>query len=118
VASRRFVDAQGIEWIVIEVTPARTERRAEDRRVRDVGPQKGQPERRKSADRRRGLPDTGPRVKIDPHLATGWLAFEGAGERRRFSPVPPGWREASDAELEDLLARATVVAVRRGRLIE
>ncbi len=117
-ASRTFTDALGVEWIVLEVKPSWTERRVrKERRVHDIGPRPGQPERRKSKDRRRGLADTGPRVKIDPGLATGWLAFEGNGERRRLTPVPPNWFAMSDSELAQLLTKATVAA-RRGRLIE
>ncbi|MGQ0715250.1 MAG: hypothetical protein ACT4PJ_16245 [Gemmatimonadaceae bacterium] len=38
----------------------------------------------------------------------GWLAFEpaGGGEKRRLSPIPPGWDSASEAELEKMLERA------------
>ena len=118
-ASRRFLDAQGTEWMVLEVKPTRTERRgAKDRRKKDAGPPPGQPERRKGGDRRRGLGDTGPRVKINSELAHGWLAFEGAGERRRLTPVPDGWLEMPEWQLVGLLETATVVSVRRGRLIE
>ena len=42
---------------------------------------------------------------------TTWLAFVSAKERRRLSPAPPDWTEASVAELEALLARATRVAI-------
>jgi hypothetical protein len=117
--SRTFTDALGIEWIVLQVSPAWTERRVrKERRISDIGPKPGQPDRRKTgSDRRRGLSDTGPRVKIDPSLAAGWLTFEGAGERRRLTPVPPNWLTMSDSELVQLLAKATVIAHRR-RLIE
>jgi hypothetical protein len=66
-------------------------------------------------DRRRGLADTGPRVKIPENLVGGWLAFEGAGERRRLSPIPARWEQASDAELIALLAKAAVVPSPRAR---
>ena len=116
-ASRTFTDEHGVEWIVLAVSPTSAERRlSTERRVRDVGPKPGQPDRRKGGDRRRGI-RTEPRVKISPGLTHGWLAFEGGGERRRLSPVPDDWRDASDAELRQLLARATPVA-RPGRLIE
>jgi hypothetical protein len=107
-----------VEWVVLAVSPTSAERRTKDRRVRDVGPGSGKPDRRKGKDRRGGGDDTARRVKIDPDLVRGWLAFEGAGERRRLSPVPTGWLEASDAELRDLLARAKVVFNPRGRLVD
>lgn len=113
-ASRTFTDQHGVEWVVLAVSPTWAERRVrKERRISDIGPRPGQPERRKGTDRRRGLTNTGPRVKINPDLAGGWLAFEGAGERRRLSPIPDGWREASDAELARLLAKAKTV--HRGR---
>jgi hypothetical protein len=117
VASRTFTDDHGVEWIALAVAPAWAERRArKERRGTDIGPKPGQTERRKGRDRRRGASDRAPRVKIDPALATGWLAFEGAGERRRIAPIPEGWFEMSDAELARLVAKAAVV--RRRRLIE
>ena len=116
--SRTFTDERGVEWVVLEVTPTWAERRAgPDRRVENRGPTPGRPERRTGGDRRRGLKDTGPRVKISTGLAGGWLAFEGGGERRRLTPIPAGWFDASSAELVRMLERAAVVAV-RGRLAE
>ncbi len=118
-ASRRFSDDRGVEWVVLAVSPTSAERRTKkDRRVQDVGPGPDKPERRKGTDRRRGGEGAARRVKIDPDLTAGWLAFEGAGERRRLSPVPSGWRDASDAELRAMLARAKVVFNPRGRLVE
>ena len=110
--SRRFTDALGVEWMVLHVKPALTERRSrKDRRVKNVGPKPGQPDRRKGQDRRRGS-DTGPRVRLDPNLAPGWLAFEGGGERRRLTPVPSDWLTLSDQELRQLLAEAALVSRR------
>ena len=118
-ASRTFADEHGREWIVLEVSPTWTERRLRpDRRTHDIGPKPGQPERRKGEDRRRGRSEAGPRVKINPGLAGGWLAFESKRDRRRLSPVPAGWFEATEAELQRMLALATEVPGRRNRLIE
>jgi hypothetical protein len=49
-------------------------------------------------------------VKLAPDLKGGWLAFEGGGERRRLSPVPPDWQRATEAELRRFLATALPVA--------
>ena len=38
----------------------------------------------------------------------GWLAFVCEAEKRRLSPVPDGWMEADDAELERLCGAAEV----------
>ena len=117
--SRTFTDARGVQWTVVDVAPAWAERRLKrDRRLPGRVPKPGQPERRTGDDRRRGLTDSGPRVKIDPRLATGWLAFDSAHERRRLAPVPEGWYEMSDAQLTQLVARASPIPHRRGRLIE
>ena len=118
--SRTFTDDRGRKWVVLAVSPTQPDRRVgkKDRRVRDIGPPPGQPERRKGSDRRSRLPDGVPRTKVDPSLAGGWLVFERAGERRKVSPTPPDWHEASDEQLRQLLAQATVIFNPRGRLIE
>lgn len=48
-----------------------------------------------------------------------WLAFECPedGERRRLTPIPPGWSSASDAELRSFCLRAQRLPARK-RLIE
>ena len=38
----------------------------------------------------------------------GWLAFVSEAEKRRLSPVPEGWMECDDAELERMCAEAEV----------
>lgn len=118
-ASRTFTDERGVEWVVLAVSPTWAERRVKkDRRIHDIGPKPRQPDRRKGGDRRSGRPERGPRTKIDPSLAGGWLVFEGAGERRRLSPAPPEWHEASEDQLRRMLAHAKVVFNPRGRLLE
>ena len=47
---------------------------------------------------RRYLPDA---------FRQGWLAFESGERKLRLAPVPAGWAELSDRELQDLLAQAT-----------
>ncbi len=120
--SRTFVDDHGVEWMVWAVAPSWVERRTgRDRR----GPTTLEravfdhlhPERRTHS-RRRGLSDSGPRVKISADLTGGWLAFEGRNERRRLTPIPEGWEGMSEAELAALSRKAVAVVVRRGRLIE
>jgi hypothetical protein len=43
--------------------------------------------------------------------AGGWLGFENGSERRRLRPVPAGWADASDGELERWLADAAPIAL-------
>jgi hypothetical protein len=63
-------------------------------------------------------PDS-PRPPLAPALAGGWLTFASdGGERRRIVPIPDGWHDLSDDALTQLLARATPVRRRHGRLIE
>jgi hypothetical protein len=42
---------------------------------------------------------------------TGWIAFETSdgSDRRRLYPIPKGWSEVSDDELEGLLEKAEAV---------
>lgn len=117
---RAFTDANGILWQVWEVIPQwadrrnGTARRGADDRADVDGPVL---EQRRVPDRRRGLPDRFPRVRLGNGLDGGWLAFESTGERRRLSPIPSGWDQASESELERLCRRAAAAAVPR-RLIE
>ena len=122
--SRVFTDEYGVPWTVWAVEPTFAERRlGQDRRAREIEEQNRADiehalnERRSGGDRRAGQRDVTPRFKVAPQLTGGWLAFQSKSERRRLVPIPPGWLEASDAELSGLLARATVLP-RRGRFIE
>jgi hypothetical protein len=45
-------------------------------------------------------------------LRKGWLAFQSGGETRRLAPIPKDWEARSDAELEDLVAQARIIAKR------
>jgi hypothetical protein len=49
----------------------------------------------------------GPLAHAQLQPAKAWLIFESAHERRRFSPLPLAWHEASPEELERLLNYAT-----------
>jgi hypothetical protein len=49
---------------------------------------------------------------MTPGLESGWLCFESGSEKRRLSPIPPGWDEAPDDELESLFQNALAVTRR------
>lgn len=117
---RSFTDSSGVQWNAWAVIPQWADRRAgRNRRVRSADDDLDPPaiEQRRRPDRRRGLPDQFPRIRLTGGLDGGWLAFESARERRRLSPIPPGWETAPDAELERLCRSAKPAAPPR-RLIE
>ena len=117
---RSFTDAAGAVWNVWDVLPQWTERRSgEERRRSDDDPTVEPPvlERRaKRPDRRTGGGE-GARIRIAEGLSRGWLAFESGPDKRRLAPIPVGWDQLSDRELEALLARASQTPVKR-RLVE
>jgi hypothetical protein len=83
------------------------ERRGAERRQPQSEPYAG-PERRSGHDRRVRTP-----ALLTPGLESGWLCFEGGeGSKRRLTPVPSGWAEAPEEELEELVRRARPVARR------
>jgi hypothetical protein len=49
------------------------------------------------------------KVSLSIGMAQGWLCFESHGVKRRIVPVPPGWENWSDAELDTALAESQVV---------
>ena len=109
-AHRIFTDSARVTWEVWDVVPgrilleARNHRAGADRRVEQHGPP-AEGERRKGGDRR---------ATLAPQLRHGWLAFRNDAERRRLAPIPEGWEQASDAELERYCGAAeSVVEVRR-----
>lgn len=104
-AHRTVVDDRGRRWEVWEVHPTNAERRAGAER-------RGVP--RPTADRRHR---TEPRLRADPVLAAGWLAFSWDGEKRRLAPIPEGWTDVPDQAVLHLLEKATP-AGRVRRLIE
>jgi hypothetical protein len=87
VAVREFTDGSGHEWRAWEVTPD----------------------------------SINPRTKEEDFLAglyyTGWIVFETKSEddKRRLYPVPKGWSELPDAELEVLMEKAERVPKRKAR---
>lgn len=49
------------------------------------------------------------KVSLSIGMTHGWLCFESRGIKRRIVPVPEGWEEWSDAELDTALAASQVV---------
>lgn len=47
------------------------------------------------------------RAAAAPGYETGWLTFESGSMLRRLAPIPGGWEQLPDAELERLCRRAT-----------
>lgn len=116
---RSFTDSAGIQWNVWDVIPQWTERRSgEERRRSDDDPSVDPPvlERRRQPDRR-AHGDDGARIRIAQGLSRGWLAFESNLDKRRFAPIPLGWEQLSDPELEQLCGKATQAPARR-RLLD
>jgi|SRR6185503_1547231 len=103
---KTFVDPEGVVWSVWEVRPTYLDRRSGlDRRKTP----RSVPDRRVRAIAGAPLGE----VKDD-----GWLCFARDSEedpqsgewveKRRLSPVPPGWETMDDAELSRMCARAVV----------
>jgi hypothetical protein len=100
-AHRKITDRDGREWDVWAVSP-----KAIDRRTRDES----------RVVERRG-PNIGFVGRVSDRLRAGWLAFQTTHEKRRLSPIPPGWETLSDDELLQLLEQAPK-AGKPARLIE
>ncbi|HEX8360416.1 MAG TPA: hypothetical protein VF613_09925 [Longimicrobium sp.] len=106
---RTFQDSQGAPCSVWNVTPFAAqegERRNAERRAATAAVYAG-PERRAGKDRRVRTPGL-----MTPGLESGWLCFESGSEKRRLSPIPPGWDQAPDDELESLFRDARAVTRR------
>lgn len=61
------------------------------------------PERRSDADRRAR------QATLLRSLEGGWLTFESEAEKRRLVPIPAGWEQLPDPELERLRVLARPV---------
>lgn len=59
------------------------------------------PQERRGPHDRRGL-------NPPPDWINGWLCFESKAERRRLCPVPAGWEQFDENELEQCRCRASV----------
>lgn len=115
-AHREFVDSAGLAWQVWDVRPHPV-RSADDRRQhprRDDPPEPHDPERR-SGDERRLRPErrNHDRLPVTPGLEAGWLCFESTAEKRRLAPVPIGWDELADHDLERLCQEEARPTARR-----
>jgi len=110
---RNFRDNQGGEWRVWDVIPYRMQHGQSERRGGDRRRAKGRAyagvERREGEDRRGHKPGL-----LTPGLESGWLCFENGEEKRRLTPIPPGWEEVGEGGLEELLQRSRSVDRRPG----
>ncbi len=91
---RTIVDSRGMHWEIWEVNPSDLGRFVYDRRGL---------ERTDGNEPAREMP------AVHPELRDGWLCFQSAAERRRFAPVPPGWRELPDSVLRVMVDVASPV---------
>jgi hypothetical protein len=48
-------------------------------------------------------------LSVAEGYGNGWLTFQSDEEKRRLVPVPPSWVELTEAQLVDLLDRASPV---------
>lgn len=46
---------------------------------------------------------------LPTEYGNGWLCFESGNSKKRLTPVPEHWREATDEELRRMLAQAQAV---------
>ena len=83
-AHRRISSANGVEWDVYDVVIPATSPRV-------------------------GQPQLAPPASTQIPVSKMWLCFESKTDRRRLSPIPEGWDNATDAELLVFLARAAPV---------
>jgi hypothetical protein len=104
-AHREFRDERGRLWEVWDVIPERRDRRS-------------------GMDRRKSSRETFDRRKmrvlsavITGDLAKGWLVFATAMERRRYSPLPERWADASAVQLSMWCTAAKPIPLPR-RLLE
>src|SRR3712207_6396293 len=104
-AHREFTDSRRVAWVVWDVYPTLGDRRRspDDRRqfVRET-------------DERRAAFNA---TRLRPEYVGGWLAFESRGEKRRLAPVPLGWEQLDEHDLERL-CNAAVPVGRPRRLVE
>ena len=108
-AYREFTDQWGTDWRAWDVQPTSVERRG----VRAPG--EGTPVIKEE---RRNRENSGElRLRMRPGWEGGWLSFESAAEKRRLVPIPKGWDEAPDAQLQAWLAEAKSFP-KRGSFIE
>jgi hypothetical protein len=105
-AHREFIDERGVQWQAWEVIPTSVERRSSGERRFGA---RGQRDRRRRSE---------PRIRMNDGLAAGWLVFESSHEKRRLRPIPEGWAQRTDHELEQLCDAAESAPRTTPRLIE
>ena len=113
-ASRTFVDAEGVTWQVWDVHPELAERRTAERRREAKAPPATSSDRRAAERRHRAEK----RVSVRPGFENGWLAFDSPIGMRRLAPIPPEWTSFPDGLLAELCRQAMEGARSRRRLIE
>ena len=99
---RIYRDAQGREWSVWDIHPKEVELQ-----LRRDGP---------ATTAAAAALAARSRMAVSPDLVSGWLCFEGANAKRRLTPIPVGWHQLSDRELERLCEQAMVVQMPRRRV--
>ena len=102
---REFVDSIGRHWDVWAVQPEGADRRDPDR-ANEPAPAVERREREAF------------RVPVAGRWRRGWLAFETKFEKRRLTPIPAGWLDVPDDELERLCDQAITAPTPPRRLIE
>jgi hypothetical protein len=123
VAHRAFTDSAGVAWEVWEVHPgvatsAGAEMAEREMAERDAADRRSGEERRGASPpavatssppttERRVIAER--RVGVSIPMRGGWLAFQSASERRRLVPIPHGWAEDSETQLEAYCRAARVV---------
>ncbi|HEU0298824.1 MAG TPA: hypothetical protein VFR37_05200 [Longimicrobium sp.] len=53
-------------------------------------------------------------VLLPDEMSTGWLCFDGPGEKRRLYPIPHRWEDSADEDLWRMCCAANPVRPRRG----
>jgi hypothetical protein len=94
-------------WNVSPHPAQGSERRTEERRLTVGGTYAGVERRRATRERRVRTPGL-----LTPGLESGWLCFETHDEKRRLTPIPPGWDAAPEGELETFFLNARPVTRR------
>ena len=93
-SNRRIRDGHGTIWDIWDVLPGDVLAGSYDRRSGD----------------RPHLPTPPSTPAVQPELENGWLCFQSAGERRRFTPIPADWFDFSETALRELLDTAKPVS--------
>ena len=99
---RLFEDASGREWQVWDTKPQSP---ADARRFSQNARLLAEAQRRTVG---RAAPDQSS-VSFQDSVAEGWLTFLSGTEKRRLSPIPQGWMEATEADLRELCDQAIPV---------